>query len=92
LSLKDPGVLRAWVRDASEGLKEGFESPALTNLATEGIGNRGQSLFPVPCSLFPLPCSLFPALPNDLAYFLESFRIGKQAGLARIFSLIDHAD
>jgi len=36
LSLKDPGVLLAWVRDATEGLKEGFGSPALTDLVMEG--------------------------------------------------------
>jgi hypothetical protein len=36
LSLKDPGVLLAWLRDATEGLKQGFESPALTDLVIEG--------------------------------------------------------
>ena len=36
LSLKDPGVLLAWLRDATEGLKEGFGSPALTDLVIEG--------------------------------------------------------
>jgi uncharacterized OB-fold protein len=36
LSLKDPGVLLAWVRDATEGLKEGFGSPALTDLVMDG--------------------------------------------------------
>jgi uncharacterized OB-fold protein len=36
LSLKDPGVLLAWLRDATQGLKEGFGSPALTDLVIEG--------------------------------------------------------
>jgi len=36
LSAKDPGVLLAWLRDATEGLKEGFGSPALTDLVMEG--------------------------------------------------------
>jgi uncharacterized OB-fold protein len=36
LSLKDPAILLAWLRDASEGLKEGFGSPALTDLVIEG--------------------------------------------------------
>ena len=36
LSLKDPAVLLAWLRDATEGLKEGFESAALTDLVIEG--------------------------------------------------------
>jgi uncharacterized OB-fold protein len=36
LSLKDPAVLLAWLRDATEGLREGFESAALTDLVVEG--------------------------------------------------------
>jgi len=36
LSVKDPSVLLAWLRDATEGLKEGFGSPALTDLVMEG--------------------------------------------------------
>jgi len=36
LSLNNPGVLLAWLRDATEGLKEGFGSAALTDLVIEG--------------------------------------------------------
>jgi uncharacterized OB-fold protein len=36
LSLKDPAVLLAWLRDSTEGIGEGFESPALTDLVVEG--------------------------------------------------------
>jgi uncharacterized OB-fold protein len=36
LSLKDPTVLLAWLRDSTEGIREGFESPALTDLVMEG--------------------------------------------------------
>lgn len=36
LSVQDPSVLLAWLRDATEGLKEGFGSPALTDLVMEG--------------------------------------------------------
>jgi len=36
LSLKDPSVLLAWLRDSTEGIGEGFESPALTDLVIEG--------------------------------------------------------
>jgi uncharacterized OB-fold protein len=36
LSLKDPSVLLAWLRDSTEGIGEGFESPALTDLVVEG--------------------------------------------------------
>jgi len=36
LSLKDPAVLLAWLRDATEGLRGGFESAALTDLVIEG--------------------------------------------------------
>lgn len=36
LSVKDPAVLLAWLRDATEGRKEGFGSPALTDLVIEG--------------------------------------------------------
>ena len=36
LSLNNPGVLLAWLRDATQGLKEGFGSPALTDLVIEG--------------------------------------------------------
>ena len=36
LSLKDPAVLLAWLRDATEGLEEGFGSPALTDLVIDG--------------------------------------------------------
>jgi len=36
LSLKDPAILLAWLRDATEGQKEGFESAALTDLVMEG--------------------------------------------------------
>jgi len=36
LSVKDPGVLLAWLRDATGDRKEGFGSPALTDLVIEG--------------------------------------------------------
>jgi uncharacterized OB-fold protein len=36
LRLKDPSVLLAWLRDSTEGVGEGFESPALTDLVVEG--------------------------------------------------------
>ncbi|MGO8731477.1 MAG: hypothetical protein ACLQVM_01645 [Terriglobia bacterium] len=36
LSVKDPAVLLAWLRDSTEGIGEGFESPALTDLVVEG--------------------------------------------------------
>ena len=36
LSVKDPSVLLAWLRDATEGLNEGFGSPALTDLVIDG--------------------------------------------------------
>jgi uncharacterized OB-fold protein len=36
LRLKDPAVLLAWLRDSTEGIGEGFESPALTDLVVEG--------------------------------------------------------
>jgi len=35
LSLKDPAVLLAWLRDATESLREGFGSPALSDLVIE---------------------------------------------------------
>jgi uncharacterized OB-fold protein len=36
LTVKDPSVLLAWLRDSTEGIGEGFESPALTDLVIEG--------------------------------------------------------
>jgi hypothetical protein len=36
LSLKDPAVLLAWLRDATEGPRKGFASAALTDLVMEG--------------------------------------------------------
>jgi uncharacterized OB-fold protein len=36
LRVKDPSVLLAWLRDSTEGIGEGFESPALTDLVVEG--------------------------------------------------------
>jgi hypothetical protein len=36
LSVKDPAVLLAWLRDSTEGIGGGFESPALTDLVVEG--------------------------------------------------------
>jgi uncharacterized OB-fold protein len=36
LRLKDPAILLAWLRDSTEGIGEGSESPALTDLVIEG--------------------------------------------------------
>jgi uncharacterized OB-fold protein len=36
LRLEDPSVLLAWLRDSTEGIGGGFESPALTDLVVEG--------------------------------------------------------
>ena len=36
LRLKDPSVLLAWLRDSTESVGKGFESPALTDLVVEG--------------------------------------------------------
>ena len=36
LRVKDPSVLLAWLRDSTEGVSEGFGSPALTDLVIEG--------------------------------------------------------
>lgn len=36
LSVKDLAVLLAWLRDSTEGIGGGFESPALTDLVVEG--------------------------------------------------------
>jgi uncharacterized OB-fold protein len=36
LRVKDPSVLLAWLRDSTEGVREGFGSPALTDLVIEG--------------------------------------------------------
>jgi uncharacterized OB-fold protein len=36
LSVKEPAVLLGWLRDSTEGIGEGFESPALTDLVMEG--------------------------------------------------------
>jgi uncharacterized OB-fold protein len=36
LRVKDPSLLLAWLRDSTEGVGEGFESPALTDLVVEG--------------------------------------------------------
>ena len=35
-SVKDLAVLLAWLRDSTEGIGGGFESPALTDLVVEG--------------------------------------------------------
>jgi uncharacterized OB-fold protein len=36
LRLKDPAVLLAWLRDSTEGVQEGLESPPLTDLVMDG--------------------------------------------------------
>lgn len=36
LSVQDPATLLAWLRDSLEGVREGFESPPLTDLVIEG--------------------------------------------------------
>lgn len=36
LRVKDPAMLLAWLRDSTEGVREGLESPPLTDLVIEG--------------------------------------------------------
>jgi len=36
VTVADPAVLLAWLRDSTEGMAEGFGSPALTDLVIDG--------------------------------------------------------